>query len=50
MQDFLRLGNEARMNYPGQFGNNWTWRLDSPINYDDLIPAIKSLNDLYNRG
>ena len=50
MQDFLRLGNEARMNYPGQFGNNWTWRLDSSISYDDLIPAIKSLNDLYNRG
>jgi 4-alpha-glucanotransferase len=28
MQDVLGLGNEARMNWPGTFGNgNWQWRL-----------------------
>jgi 4-alpha-glucanotransferase len=27
MQDFLNLGNEARMNYPGNPSGNWTWRM-----------------------
>jgi 4-alpha-glucanotransferase len=26
MQDILRLGTEARMNYPGKLGGNWAWR------------------------
>ncbi|MCB2156327.1 4-alpha-glucanotransferase [bacterium] len=27
MQDFLGLGKEARMNFPGREAGNWTWRL-----------------------
>lgn len=27
LQDLLGLGTEARMNYPGTLGGNWTWRL-----------------------
>ena len=26
LQDVLGLGAEARMNTPGKFGNNWSWR------------------------
>lgn len=26
-QDILKLGNEARMNFPSTQGNNWKWRL-----------------------
>ena len=26
-QDLLRLGTEARMNYPGKPTGNWRWRL-----------------------
>jgi 4-alpha-glucanotransferase len=26
MQDVLNLGTEARMNFPGKLGGNWTWR------------------------
>lgn len=26
LQDILGLGAEARMNSPGKFGGNWTWR------------------------
>jgi 4-alpha-glucanotransferase len=26
LQDVLGLGTEARMNTPGKFGDNWTWR------------------------
>ena len=27
MQDLLSLGTEARMNFPGKPGGNWTWRV-----------------------
>ncbi len=27
MQDLLGLGSEGRMNTPGSFGSNWTWRM-----------------------
>ncbi len=49
MQDFLRLGTEARMNYPGTQANNWNWRmrLDYPDN--DLLKNIRRLNQLYSR-
>ncbi len=26
LQDVLRLGSEARMNFPGRLGGNWCWR------------------------
>jgi 4-alpha-glucanotransferase len=29
VQDFLGLGNEARMNVPGTVTGNWNWRLDT---------------------
>jgi 4-alpha-glucanotransferase len=49
MQDFLNLGNEARMNYPGNPSGNWMWRM--PINAQDpeLQDKIKELNYLYSR-
>jgi len=28
VQDVLGLGNEARMNRPGEVGGNWSWRLE----------------------
>ena len=27
MQDFLNLGSQARMNYPGKPSGNWSWRM-----------------------
>jgi 4-alpha-glucanotransferase len=49
LQDFLNLGNEARMNYPGNPSGNWTWRMQS----EDLTPAltrrITETNYLYGR-
>ena len=32
MQDFLNLGSEARMNFPGTVGGNWLWRMQ-PCDY-----------------
>ena len=43
MQDFLNLGNEARMNTPSVAENNWQWRLSS-LDFD--VTLIKKYIDL----
>jgi 4-alpha-glucanotransferase len=49
MQDFLELGNEARMNYPGNPDGNWTWRMGEDGMDEDLRGMLKELNYLYDR-
>jgi 4-alpha-glucanotransferase len=49
LQDFLNLGNEARMNYPGNPSGNWTWRMPADALQDNLALRIRELNDLYGR-
>jgi 4-alpha-glucanotransferase len=49
MQDFLRLGNEARMNYPGNPSGNWTWRMCTDDLSADLMVQIREINYLYDR-
>ena len=49
MQDFLRLGTEARMNYPSRLGGNWEWRLTEDDLSEPLQARIKDLNWLYLR-
>ncbi len=49
LQDFLELGNEARMNYPGNPSGNWTWRMREDIQLDELSEQIQELNYLYSR-
>ncbi len=49
IQDFLNLGNEARMNYPGNPVGNWSWRLDEGFLNPELAQRIKELNILYSR-
>lgn len=49
MQDFLDLGNEARMNYPGNPSGNWTWRMPQDSQSPELQAKIKELNYLYSR-
>jgi len=51
MQDFLNLGSEARMNYPGKPSGNWTWRMPASALQDiRLREHIREFNYLYNRG
>ncbi len=50
LQDFLAMGNQARMNYPGNPSGNWTWKLPSEALQDTLALRIKELNYLYARG
>ena len=49
MQDILKLGNEARMNYPATVGNNWRWRLNRE-HLDEYRRAwIRNLAAVYRR-
>ncbi len=50
MQDFLGLGNEARMNLPSTLGNNWEWRVKPGALTSDLADRIYSLTKLYGRS
>lgn len=49
LQDFLSLGPDARMNYPGRPSGNWNWRvLPDQIN-SELAKKINEINFLYSR-
>lgn len=50
LQDYLELGGEARMNFPGTASGNWTWRARPEFLQDDaLSKRIKSLTRIYGR-
>lgn len=50
MQDYLDLGAEARMNFPGTMSDsNWTWRAGNAIITKDLAQRIRVLTALYGR-
>ena len=49
LQDFLELGTEARMNYPGRPLGNWGWQVQAGPLTDDLIERIAELNKAAGR-
>ncbi len=49
LQDFLSLGTEARMNYPGKAAGNWSWRFNAAAPSHELANGIHSYNWLYSR-
>ena len=50
MQDFLELGSEGRMNFPGTCdGTNWTWRAASDFANDTLADTICAMTKTYGR-
>ena len=50
MQDYLGLGADARMNFPGtRSGDNWTWRAGKNYLNDTLAARIKELTGTYGR-
>ncbi len=50
LQDYLDLGGEARMNFPGtQTSANWTWRVSAGYDTDELAKKILALTRLYGR-
>ena len=49
MQDFLNLGNEARINLPSTMGNNWCWRAKKSAFTNELAKKIYRLTKIYGR-
>ncbi len=49
MQDFLGLGSEARMNYPGTTGTWWRWRIPRGTLTSSLVKRIQRLSRTYFR-
>ncbi len=50
MQDYLELGGEARMNFPGtRTGSNWTWRAEKNFCTEELAAKIAKLTCTYGR-
>ncbi len=49
MQDILNLGGEARMNFPGKLGGNWTWRFSWNQIDENLHLKYLGLAKLYER-
>ena len=49
MQDILNLGGEARMNFPGKLGGNWTWRMKWEQIPHTLTNTYKNMAELYER-
>ncbi|MGN0364279.1 MAG: 4-alpha-glucanotransferase [Bilifractor sp.] len=49
LQDYLGLGNEARINFPSTVGDNWKWRM-LPGQLDaHTVEKIRELTELYSR-
>ena len=50
MQDYLELGAEARMNFPGTLsGDNWTWRAKPGFDGDPMANRIRNITRRYGR-
>ena len=49
MQDYLGLGEEARINTPSTLGRNWKWRLKKGEITDIVIGRIREMSKLYSR-
>ena len=49
MQDYLELGDEARINTPSTLGTNWTWRMKADVLTDELTERMAELVRIYKR-
>lgn len=49
LQDWLRLGTEARMNFPGRPDGNWSWRFSWDQISENLISEIKTFVKIFER-
>lgn len=49
MQDFLGLGSEARMNFPGRQDGYWTWRMRENTPSPGIARRLRRLTETYFR-
>lgn len=50
VQDYLGLGNEARINHPSTMGSNWKWRMSKGAISEELVKKIKKMTVVYGRA
>ncbi len=50
LQDVLRLGDDARMNVPGEASGNWSWRFRSDQLTAELAAGLREMTTLYGRS
>jgi 4-alpha-glucanotransferase len=50
MQDLMRLGPEARMNFPGKVGGYWRWRYTADMLTGYISENLRGLTELYGRA
>ena len=50
MQDVLGVGNEGRMNEPGQPSGNWRWRVRGEALTDAVADRLAELAITYERA
>ncbi|HBE09240.1 MAG TPA: 4-alpha-glucanotransferase [Lachnospiraceae bacterium] len=49
LQDYLYLGNEARINSPSVLGGNWSWRVDKSVLNKRTASRIRHFAEVYGR-
>ena len=49
LQDYLGLGNEARINTPSTLGGNWEWRMKDGVLTKELAATIYKITKNYGR-
>ncbi len=49
LQDYLGLGEEARMNTPSTLGDNWKWRIGKDELTKELADKIAKMTKMYGR-
>ena len=49
IQDYLCLGNEARINAPSTIGKNWQWRMKKDQISDITLYNMNELTRIYGR-
>lgn len=49
MQDYLNLGDEARINEPSTLGGNWEWRMKKGAWNENLAASMRRLAQVYGR-
>jgi len=49
LQDYLYLGNEARINHPSTLGGNWRWRMSGGELTKTLSKRINFITKMYGR-
>jgi len=50
LQDFLELGDEARINTPSTFGQNWKWRMREGMLSNELAEKMNRMTRMFGRN